>query len=143
MRIYPFAAPGAWDKFGMTASTLCVIHCVAMPFVIGFLPALGLEFLAHERIHHVLAFIVVGVAALAFMPGYRKHGKKYVLLLMGVGLTSLLFAAFEAEALLGAWAEPAFTVLGGTLLVTAHWLNRSFCRLCSVCQGEPACCDAD
>ena len=141
MNMYGVAPRVAWDKFGMTASTLCVIHCVAMPFVIGFLPALGLEFLAHESIHRVLAFIVVGIAALAFMPGYRKHGKKYVLALMGVGLSSLLFAAFGAEALLDSWSEPVFTVLGGTLLVTAHWLNRSFCRLCSVCQDKPECCD--
>lgn len=140
MRIYHFAAPGAWDKFGMTASTLCVIHCVAMPFVIGFLPALGLSFLAHESVHHVLAFMVIGVAALAFVPGYRAHGRKRVLVLMGAGLSSLLFAAFEAEALVGAWAEPVFTVLGGILLVTAHGLNRSFCRLCSVCREQPKCC---
>ena len=33
------------DGLGVAASVLCAIHCAAMPFVVGFLPLLGLGFL--------------------------------------------------------------------------------------------------
>ena len=31
------------DWLGVSASVLCAIHCAAMPFVVGFLPLLGLH----------------------------------------------------------------------------------------------------
>ncbi|MEM0925351.1 MAG: MerC domain-containing protein, partial [Planctomycetota bacterium] len=36
------------DWIGMIASIGCAIHCAAMPFVIAYLPSLGLSFLSDE-----------------------------------------------------------------------------------------------
>jgi hypothetical protein len=35
------------DSIGITASTLCAIHCAAMPLLFTSLPLLGLGFLAN------------------------------------------------------------------------------------------------
>lgn len=43
------------DWLGMIASIGCAIHCAAMPFVIAYLPALGLSFLADEAFHKWMA----------------------------------------------------------------------------------------
>ena len=32
------------DLIGVVASIACAIHCAAMPFIVGFLPAMGLSF---------------------------------------------------------------------------------------------------
>ena len=51
------------DWAGMVASVGCAIHCAAMPFVIAYLPTLGLSFLADEAFHQWMA---VGCLTLAF-----------------------------------------------------------------------------
>ena len=65
----------AWrDWLGMVASIGCAIHCAAMPFVIAYLPALGLSFLADESFHKWMALVCFLIAIVAFIPGVRKHG---------------------------------------------------------------------
>jgi len=61
------------DWVGIVASVGCAIHCAAMPFVLAFLPALGLSFLADEAFHQWMALICFVVALAAFIPGYRQH----------------------------------------------------------------------
>ncbi|MDE2089871.1 MAG: divalent metal cation transporter [Gammaproteobacteria bacterium] len=133
---------GGQDRLGAVASTLCLIQCIASPLLIGLLPALSIGFLSGQHAQRMLALIVITVAAVSFLPGYTRHRKKRILGLMTVGLALLLFAAFRVEIAQTPGVGTAFLVFGGTLLVTAAWLNRSFCRLCSVCRETPDCCDA-
>ncbi|MEO9591829.1 MerC domain-containing protein [Rhodopirellula bahusiensis] len=64
------------DWIGIVASIGCAIHCAAMPFVIAFLPALGLSFLADESFHQWMALACFLFAIAAFVPGFRKHRQK-------------------------------------------------------------------
>lgn len=82
------------DSAGMIASVGCAIHCAAMPFVIAYLPALGLSFLADEAFHKWMAVACFGIALLAFIPGLRKHGRLTPVLIGSVGLVMISFAAF-------------------------------------------------
>ena len=85
----------AWrDWLGITASIGCAIHCAAMPFIIASLPALGLQFLADESFHKWMALICFLIAATAFVPGIRKHGNWIPIIIGGVGLSLITFAAF-------------------------------------------------
>ena len=57
----------AWaDWAGMLASIGCAIHCAAMPLVIGYLPLLGIGWLADESFHQVMTGICFVLAAAAF-----------------------------------------------------------------------------
>ena len=88
-------APGAWsDWLGMAASIGCAIHCAAMPFVIAYLPALGLSFLADEAFHKWMAVGCFVIALFAFVPGIRKHGRLAPVLVGSVGLVLISVAAF-------------------------------------------------
>lgn len=82
------------DWVGISASVGCAIHCVAMPFVIGYLPDLGLTFLADEAFHKwmFLACVLIGLSA--FLPGLKKHGKWSPLAIGSCGLTLIGYAAF-------------------------------------------------
>lgn len=134
MKAYDFSAVAVWDHLGMTASSLCIAHCVATPVLLPLMMAQGLGFIADENLHRALVFVIMVIATLAFIPGYRKHGRSMIFGLVVVGLASLMCSLISET-----W-EAAFTVFGGGMLVAAHWLNRSFCRLCSVCQSERDCC---
>ena len=60
---------GGWrDWVGVVASFGCAVHCAAMPFVISFLPALGLSFLANEMFHRWMALACFLIAMAAFVP---------------------------------------------------------------------------
>lgn len=63
------------DSLGILASIGCAIHCAAMPFVVRFLPMLGLSFLADESFHQWMAVGCFFIALAAFVPGIFQHGR--------------------------------------------------------------------
>ena len=85
------------DWLGVVASVACAIHCAAMPFVITFLPMLGLSFLADESFHKVMVGVCTVLALLAFVPGWRVHKKWLPAGIAMVGLTMIGAAAFALE----------------------------------------------
>jgi hypothetical protein len=113
------------DTLGITASTLCIIHCMAMPFVIGMLPFLGWQFLEGKTAHHVLAAFVITFALTAVVPGYFKHKRREVLAAMLVGLGCVLYATFAPANILPENLELPLITMGNIILVATHWRNRS------------------
>jgi len=123
-----------WDLAGIGASLLCVAHCVITPFLVGLLPTLEL---VERETHTALAFAILGIGLLAFVPGYRHHRRWRVPALGLVGFAMLSTGAFATEGLMGERLETVLTVLGGIALISAHVRNAYFCRLCRVCGTEP------
>ena len=82
------------DWLGIVASIGCAIHCAAMPFVIAYLPTLGLSFLADESFHKWMALVCFLIAIVAFIPGIRKHGNWTPVSVGAIGLVLITFAAF-------------------------------------------------
>ena len=117
------------DSLGIIASIGCAIHCAAMPFVIAYLPALGLSFLADEAFHKWMALVCFLIAIAAFVPGIRKHGNWMPVSIAAFGLVFITFAAFG---LAGeccpscSSAAPAAEVSGSTATDTA-------CAACEDC----------
>ena len=86
------------DSFGVMASVACAIHCAAMPFVIGLLPMLGLEFLARESFHKWMAGVCLLIALAAFVPGWRSHGR---ILPASIAISGLALISLSAFGFLG------------------------------------------
>lgn len=82
------------DWLGIVASVGCAIHCAAMPFVIAYLPALGLSFLADEAFHKWMALVCFLIAIASFIPGVRTHGNWTPISVGAIGLAIITFAAF-------------------------------------------------
>jgi hypothetical protein len=130
-----------WDGMGMTASGLCIAHCILTPVLLFAVPLAGLAVLENELIHKALVAIVIVVGVIAFVPGLRLHGKYHMLPFALLGVGSLLFAALAAEALWGEAGETVFTTIGGSLMVYSHCRNRTFCKACRVCEDDSGCVD--
>lgn len=137
------------DACGVLLSGLCIVHCVALPFAVAALPALGLNWLAGGSFHLVMAALA-GLAALrAFIPAYRGHGRRWVPVLGGLGILLLLVGATVmpcdcAELVHAAtctdhaheagghgfdWVTP----LGGLALVVGHIANHRLGRAGDCC----------
>ncbi|MFG0290288.1 MAG: MerC domain-containing protein [Rhodopirellula sp. JB044] len=82
------------DWVGITASIGCAIHCAAMPFVIAYLPMLGLSFLADESFHQWMALVCFLIAMAAFVPGFRTHKRLLPGVIAAMGLVLITGAAF-------------------------------------------------
>ena len=82
------------DVVGMVCSCACAVHCAAMPFVIAWLPSLGLSWLADEGFHQWMAGICFLLAIVAVLPGYRRHRRRAVPVLAIAGVSVLATGAF-------------------------------------------------
>lgn len=116
----PVARRQQWfDSLAIGASTLCLIHCLALPILIVAVPTLA-TFLALPEAFHLWAFaLAVPTSLLAMAAGRRRHGQRRPVLLAAVGLALLGAGALLVE---GA-AETVLTVAGGLTLAVAHALN--------------------
>ena len=135
------------DRAGAVASFLCALHCALLPLVITLLPLLGLGFLSSEPVEWLLLGVsaCLGVVSICF--GFREHRSRRVWALAGTSIALLVTARVAAHfvghahahdwAHGAAWLETAFMVAGGTLMMSAHWLNQKLCRSCR------RCCDHD
>lgn len=113
------------DATGIILSTLCFLHCLAVPFI-----ATGvLAWVASEVIHIGLTIALAGVVVLVAWPSYQRHRRALVPALLVGGLTLLIVAVLGEDAL-GESAEISLTAFGSVVLVLGHILNVRFRRTC-------------
>ncbi len=119
----------SWDQAGIVLTSLCLVHCLVLPFLIAILPMLGAHFAPDERIHWALSYLATPVAVLALWPGYRQHGRRSVMLVGFIGL-AMIFVGPLVSRLSGELAEQVVTGLGGFELIGAHLMNRRLLGCC-------------
>jgi len=106
------------DRIAMTLSGLCAVHCVATAVLLGLLASAG-GMLGKPIIHEVGLSLAMVIGAVALGRGIREHG---FLLPSAVGITGLAIMAY-AMSLHESGLEPAFTILGVSVLALGHRLN--------------------
>lgn len=128
------------DSVGTTASLACAVHCALMPVVVTFLPLIGLGFLANKATDWIIWVMIATVGIVSLGRGYRKHTNRGALILLSLGLLLLGLGHLteNKEHGLGLVA----VLVGGLLVASSHWLNRSLCRAytscsCSACAYHP------
>ena len=42
---------GLADKFAVSASTICAVHCIGLPFLLSVFPAIGSTLFGEEAFH--------------------------------------------------------------------------------------------
>jgi hypothetical protein len=110
------------DAMGVFLSVACLVHCSVPAILIGAMPAVTLSAAVGHELHGVLAVLVLLVAALSLVPGYRLHRRRATLVLGGSGVAALCLGALLPHAAsLG--TATLVTVSGSALVVTAHVLN--------------------
>ena len=114
-------APARLDLCGAFVAAACAVHCAALPFLLGSLGALGLEWLASERIGWAVLAMSLALVLSSLVPSFRRHRK--------LGPLALVLSALPAFALAEAGALPRdaaalSSALGGGLVAMAHLRNR-------------------
>lgn len=110
------------DRVGATASLLCAIHCVLLPFVLALLPLIGLEFLAGHTFERVFVACAAALASTSILTSFRRHHKPHALFLMVPGILLLLFGiAIDLD--VHVVIHTISVVTGGVLVASAHVTN--------------------
>lgn len=110
-----------WHHFGMGLSALCLVHCLALPWLLASLPVVVLAIVPEtlrdsEWLHAALIVPVLLVSGPALLRGSPGRWQIAVVMAAFAALIGGLFVASEA-------AEQALTVTGAALLLAAHTMR--------------------
>lgn len=116
----PTAAPnGLLDGVAVSASLVCLVHCLALPVLVASLPALGLLATHEALVHWTLLALAVPVGLFALGRGRHAAGPVPLLVgLSGFGLMAAGVGLFHDSPL-----ETSLTVVGVMLVAIAHTAN--------------------
>ena len=123
-----------WDRAGLVASGICLIHCLAGPIAVLAYPTLALEGYLHKSIHLFLLPSVMVVALLSFVSSYRQHQNKGPIFLGTLGI-ALLLISFLMEEVTPSISATVPAVFGSIILIGSHLWNIQACR----CFCEKSC----
>lgn len=116
------------DRIGMTASTLCAIHCALLPVFLTALPLIGLEFLANQWVEISMILLSVILGTLSLSLSYRKqHRKRLPFLVLFTGFILIGAGHFSGMEML----EPILIPIGGLIVAGAHLLNWKLNKVCT------------
>jgi len=109
--------PPIVDGIAVSASLLCLIHCLAMPVLAVSLPVLGVFVTNSLIIHALLLALAMPLGIWALARGWHRAGWLPVLL----GLAG--FALMGSALFLTEPGERWLTITGVSLVAIAHWRN--------------------
>jgi hypothetical protein len=120
------------DLLGVITSAGCAIHCALGPLLVG-VSGVASSLVEDERIEMVLLLSAVVVAVIAAALGHRRHGDRWVVSLVMVGLSLVGIAHFFEPS---GVPEPVYPVLAAVVLIAAHVRNaRALLRHRACCSG--------
>jgi hypothetical protein len=106
------------NKVGFWLSALCVIHCLAMPFIITALPFLSSNLIS-EQTEKLLIGISAVLAIILLRKDFRNHQNISPFIFLAIALCFNFIGIFWAKGTL----ETVFNVIGGLLTATAYYSN--------------------
>lgn len=119
---------GMLDTAAVMLSGLCLLHCLALPFLLLVLPALAT--LSEGHLHAQMLVVAIPVSTAALGLGFRRHGSRYVLSFGILGMVLLLFGGTVAHFRYGIVADRTLTMAGALVLAVTHYFNSRLVRHC-------------
>ncbi len=108
------------DKIGIFLSGLCAIQCAMLPILLSV--SAVVPSWAHFGHGWIWLTVIGGIAAWSFSRGWQKHHDKRVIILFVVGFGFLITGTL-LEDKVHIIVESTMFVIGGVLMVMAHWRN--------------------
>lgn len=121
-------SPALLDAGALALSSLCLLHCLALPLLAAALPLFG-AWAQAEWVHLLFVAIALPLTGYALWRADRRHRLPVMAwIAAGLGLGLLLAGALELPS--HAWETP-LTVTGSLLLAATHiWNARRRHRHC-------------
>lgn len=119
-----------WDKIGMTASGICAVHCMLVPFLLVAFPFLTIEIVKSNSFEWAFIGISALIAFFAMFQGYVYHKKPvpYILAIVGFVVFAIAKSTHTHEHSHDFLGTSVIHVLAGLTIVLAHYLNHKFVK---------------
>jgi hypothetical protein len=115
------------DKFAMSFSAICMVHCLFAPsLIILSYSSLALT-VESELIHKAILLLTIPVSIFAISLGYKNHSNNSIIYTGIAGLTILISALLIGESI-GENAELIFTIIGSLMVIACHYRNYRICK---------------
>lgn len=108
------------DRIGITASTLCAVHCAVVPLIFTSLPLIGLGFLALPLVEWGMIVFALMIGLYSIGLSYlRVHRRPMPVILLVTGFAIIILG----HVFLSGRMEGIIVPAGGLLIATAHFIN--------------------
>lgn len=110
------------DHIGIIMSCTCIVHCIALPFVLLFMG------LSHESelLHGAFLLAAIVITAHAVFHSFKKHCKHIVIFFAAIGISLLASDMILPHHESGVEILP---IIGSIFLIITHVLNLYYDRL--------------
>lgn len=116
------------DKYAISTSAICAIHCLCLPLILSVFPALSTSIFGQELFHVLLLWLVIPLSLISLSLGCKRHRSWLVAVLGLSGLVVLILTATIGHDGLGEIGERIATLTGASLIATGHLRNYKLCR---------------
>jgi len=116
------------DAAAIVLSSVCMLHCLALPIVLTILPIANVSLVEEATFHLLMMTLILPISLIALTIGCRQHKDRLTLVLGTVGLVVLTATAVFGHVWFGFLGERIVTSLGGLILASAHIQNFRCCR---------------
>ena len=117
------------DRIGISAASLCALHCILLPVLLPILPLIGLSVLADHWWEHAFLIVSAIIGSIALFSGFKKyHRRLYPFYLLFLGITIYWQKHDFAEQY-----QPYIIIIGATFIIAAHFINLRLCNSCKQC----------
>ncbi len=112
-----------FDRVAIALSTICIVHCLAMPFVIALLPVTAFALGGDGHFHSLMLWFVVPTSVLGFGLGFRVHRRVDIVAMGAAAIAVLAATALWGHSEWDPSVEVLANVAASVLLAAAHWRN--------------------
>lgn len=119
----PMSVSRYLDRIAIALSTVCIVHCLAMPLLVALLPVAAVAFGNDAHFHALMLWLVVPTSAVGFALGFRVHHSAGIVTLGALAVAVLAVVALWGHASLPPAVEIGVNVAASLLLASAHWRN--------------------
>lgn len=123
------------DKLTFSLSSLCIVHCLSLPLVIVFLPAIGTFFT--ETIELIFIISIIPISISGFLPVWLRHRTSKRLVEFLAGLSLLIISQFALHQrvdfhtfLIESSLLTMISIIGTVLMAYAIYKNRRHTHVC-------------
>ena len=115
------------DKFAMSFSMLCLMHCLFAPALIVLSYSSLAITIESELVHKIILLLTIPISIFAITLGYKNHLNNSIIFIGISGLTILVVALLIGEKI-NENTELILTTIGSMLLIFCHYKNYKICK---------------
>lgn len=117
----------SWDTFGIGVSTVCMIHCLAVPVLFSILPLSSVLPGLHGWVHPIFMATLLPVI---YFAAKKSHYDRLITGLLVGGFLMLAAGWIGGHEWFGHEFETVTTIVGSVVLVAGHWRNYRHHQTC-------------